>query len=862
MKPSFSKRRIAAAAVVILLILFLARPGVSRLKARIANSISRAVARPVEIGSVQLRFLPPGFDLENVVVHEDPAFGAEPMLRAPEVTAVVRLTSLVRGRLDISRLELTEPSLNLVRRADGRWNWEVLLERAARTPLAPTAKSKREARPGFPYIEASSGRINFKSGPEKKPYALLDADFSLWQESENAWGVRLKAQPLRTDMNQSDTGLLQINGTWQRAGSLRETPLQFTLAWEHTQLGQLSKLVTGNDQGWRGDVQMETTLSGTPGAMLVVSDAAIRNFHRYDISTSESLGLAAHCEGKYSSAENVMHEIFCSAPVGNGVVTMHGDAGTPGVHLVDLAVNLDNVPANALAQLIRRAKKDLPADFVATGSVQGNFTAKEDKASGGVEFRGSGEIANLRMQSASNKADFATGTVPFALGVERERGRDPLRGGAMGRSVAWIMPGSGETRVEVGPIPIALGRPVAAQARGWMGRSGYGIELRGEGEVSRTLRLASLLGLQALKSSAEGVAQMDLQVTGSWAENVAENSSGFSLPKVTGTVQLHNIRARLRGTNGAVEISSAELKLSADEARVEKLRARAADAEWTGWMALPRGCGTPGACLVHFNLNTDEVGVSGLHQWLGPQPRERRWYQVLTPERSNVASFLESVRASGEISAGRVRLRDVVAERVSAAIELDRGTVTASDLRADLLGGMHRGDWRADFTSAIPVYTGSGTLTGISLEELADAMDDSWISGTGGGSYQIKASGRTSAEFWKSAEGSLHFDLRDGTLPHIALASDSEPLQIGRWQGSALLQGGKIEIEKGALISSTAAYEVSGTASLGQELDFKVSGGAEAKSAAGSLVYSITGTVAEPRVAVVPAPETQAQLKP
>jgi uncharacterized protein involved in outer membrane biogenesis len=121
----FSKRRVVVtAAVAILLGLFLVRPGVSRLKARIANSISRAVARPVEIGSVHLRFLPqPGFDLENLVIYEDPAFGAEPMLRAPEVTAVVRLISLARGRLDIARLELNEPSLYLVRRGDWSCNW-------------------------------------------------------------------------------------------------------------------------------------------------------------------------------------------------------------------------------------------------------------------------------------------------------------------------------------------------------------------------------------------------------------------------------------------------------------------------------------------------------------------------------------------------------------------------------------------------------------------------------------------------------------------------------------------------------------------------------------------------------------------
>src|SRR5580692_12898966 len=152
-----SKRRIAAAAALIVLLLFLLRPGASRLKSRIVSSISSAVGRPVDIGSVHLRLLPrPGFDLENLVVYDDPAFGAEPMLRASEVTASLRLMSLLRGRLEIGRLELTEPSLNLVHAENGRWNLEELLERTDHIPLAPTAKAKSEPRPGFPYIEATS----------------------------------------------------------------------------------------------------------------------------------------------------------------------------------------------------------------------------------------------------------------------------------------------------------------------------------------------------------------------------------------------------------------------------------------------------------------------------------------------------------------------------------------------------------------------------------------------------------------------------------------------------------------------------------------------------------------------------------
>src|SRR5579863_1181147 len=103
-----SKSRIAVAAVLLLLLLLFLRPGASRLKSRIAASIGAGLARPVEIGSVHLRLLPrPGFDLENLVVYDDPAFGPEPMLRASEVTASLRLISLVRGKLEISTLELT-----------------------------------------------------------------------------------------------------------------------------------------------------------------------------------------------------------------------------------------------------------------------------------------------------------------------------------------------------------------------------------------------------------------------------------------------------------------------------------------------------------------------------------------------------------------------------------------------------------------------------------------------------------------------------------------------------------------------------------------------------------------------------------
>src|SRR6185437_13326401 len=120
-----------------------------------------------------------------------------------------------------------------------------------------------------------------------------------------AWGMRLKAQPMRTDFNLSDTGQLEMDGSWQRSATLHETPVQFKVQWEGAQLGQATKLILGQDKGWRGGVRLSATLAGTPNDLAVDTQGSIEGFHRYDISGDQALRLAARCSSHYSSTEHV-----------------------------------------------------------------------------------------------------------------------------------------------------------------------------------------------------------------------------------------------------------------------------------------------------------------------------------------------------------------------------------------------------------------------------------------------------------------------------------------------------------------------------------------------------------------------------
>ena len=847
MKFFSSKRRWAVVAAVVLL-LFAFRPGASRLKSRIIASISSGVGRPVDIGSVHLRLLPwPGFDLENLVVYDDAAFGAEPMLRASDVTATLRLASLVRGHIEISRLDMSEPSLNLVRDANGRWNVETLLEHSAHTPLAPTAKARLEPRPAFPYIEATSGRINFMHGPEKRPYALTNADFSLWQDSENAWGVRLKAQPVRTDLNLNDTGLLQVSGTWQRAEVLRDTPLVFTVEWDRPQLGQLTKLISGIDQGWRGGMRLELNLTGTPAKLLISSDASIEDFRRYDITTEEPLRLAAHCDGQYSSIDREFHDILCSAPVNGGSIVLKGSAGLPGSHIYDLAVTAADVPAGALLAFTRHAKKNLAEDLTAKGALRGNLSIAEDADSSNLRFEGSGEIAGLHLASAANKAQIGPVTVPFVFtdGPASQRN-------AYARLVSSTLgaPKFSGLSIDFGPFLIS-GR---ATARGRLDRGGYGISLTGESDIAKALTSARMVGIPALASAAEGSAQLDLKVSGPWAGWGYVAPQGFSPPQVTGVAKLRNVRVPIRAASAPIEIESADLHLLPDSVRVEKLNAKAAGTSWIGSLEMPRGCGTPAACQIRFNLHANQLTPAALSVWITPHPKDRPWYRVL--EKSAAPeSFFAGLRAWGQIGVGRLVLHSAEATRLSADVTLDRGKLKIAGLTADFLGGKYQGDWESDLTVKPVVSSSRGSFTGASLAGVAELMKDPWISGVGSGTYQFTATGLSFADLWRTAEGSLRFDFHQGLLPHVSI-EDEGPLKFARFSGDARLKAGQLEMNGATLDSPDSTFLVSGTATSKRELEIKLV--REGNMSGGG--YQITGTVSAPRVEPLTATE-QARLK-
>jgi AsmA family/AsmA-like C-terminal region len=833
------KRKTLGLGALVLSILVLVRPGAGKLQSRVVRSMTVALGRKVDVGSVTLRLFPlPSFELENVRVQEDPAFSAEPMVRSGDVSAALRLSSLLRGRLEISRLSFSEPSLNLVRNTDGHWNLEDLLQRAASVSVGPTASRKLQPRPSFPYIEAKGARINIKLGPEKMPYALSDADFSLWQDSENSWGVRLRAQPFRSDSNLSDTGILRIEGSWLRAQSFEITPVQFRIEWDRAQLGQATKLFWGDDKGWRGAITISAIVAGTPEKLMLDAQSSIQDFHRYDIS-SDALTLRAHCRGRYSSTDRTVSQLACRTPVKDGFIDV---AGTFAAKLAsptyELHVSAQNLPLQSVVEFARHTKKNISDDLQASGSLDANFRLEHALGAAPL-WRGEGEATGVHLQSKLASADLTLDHVPFTL----SSGTQPATVKRQRRSTDPVS----QPHIEIGPLVVATGRSIPAAVRGDIFRAGYDFLVQGEVEIQSLLQVARIAGFSILHPAVTGPARVDLRIEGPWA--------GFRAPVLTGKVQLHSAQATVRGLRTPLEISSANLLLTPEDVQVQDFAAAVAHSLWRGSVSVPRRCEQAGTCPVRFDIHANEISLAEVNRLLNPGLLKRPWYGFFSSAASSAGSYLGSLYAEGKLSTSHLLFHHLTAERVSAEVELEHGKLRLSNLRGEVLGGKHIGEWNADFTKRPPIYNGRGTLSGIVLEQLAEHMHDGWVTGIASATYEGTASGWTADNLFNSGIGSIEAEIFDGLLPHLRLVGDTDPIHVNHLAGGLVFQDGQFQLKQIKLQTSESTYQVSGTASLKRMLDLRF-------MREGASGFRVTGTLDQPHVTVTTTPETQAALKP
>ena len=140
-------------------------------------------------------------------------------------------------------------------------------------------------------------------------------------------------------------------------------------------------------------------------------------------------------------------------------------------------------------------------------------------------------------------------------------------------------------------------------------------------------------------------------------------------------------------------------------------------------------------------------------------------------------SALVGPSVNGTLKVGKLVVRGLKADEVSASVKLDKGKLDISDLAAGLYGGKLAGALSVDAAQGNQIAT-KMTLAGIAIEPLlVDLAKRNVLSGTGNLTLDLKTGGANVYAMKSGLGGTLQLKLRDGAVKGIDLTQTLRDLK-------------------------------------------------------------------------------------
>ena len=155
---------------------------VNQYRPQIQSELQQKLGRQVTLGELHLGLLPPRVRVENVSVSDDPHFSTGPFAQVQELDVSIALLPLLSKKVEVQSLTLQRPHIELVRNAQGVWNFSTIGQPSA--GAAPPQK-KPTPQPGTPgsqnagafalnNLKISDGQIAITDRQKRQSRAVYD----------------------------------------------------------------------------------------------------------------------------------------------------------------------------------------------------------------------------------------------------------------------------------------------------------------------------------------------------------------------------------------------------------------------------------------------------------------------------------------------------------------------------------------------------------------------------------------------------------------------------------------------------------------------------------------------------------------
>lgn len=706
----------------------------TRLQHQITSRLESAFGRPVEVGSYNFSLWGgPTLEAQSVVVEEDARFGNEYFLRAESLAVRFRWRSLLHGHLELGTLSLTRPSLNLVRNSYGDWNLSEWLPRpagsfAADAAIGPARPNTSELR--FRKVEVEGGRINFKNGDEKIPFAFTNVKGALETESPGRWRFDIDATPSRAAVVLQQAGTLHLSGHVGGTSS-RLRPALLELSWQDASITDVLRLAQTYDYGVHGILAISLTARTEEEGWALDGRASVRQLHRWDLpirADNPSLNLIAQGKLDLSGSRFELTQATIETP--------HSTAHASG--LLDW-----NRSGKASPRDASDTRLQIDSQGISLSDVLAGFRAFHAGVAEDLTLRGSAGIAMI-LRGWPPRLDRGTISIDGAA-LDGKELRVPAR---LGPATLRLDPAG----ISVPPLVLSFGATDAAlriESIVKLGTIAWS-SARVTGNISQTrdiLSTARSLGWDISRGwDLGGPLRCDLRWPGGAYPWQVQPSGTLDWGGDPGDGSL-----RAPFLNQPIEQIKAHVDFRPGVRHVAISSAAAFGGHWSGTLARRNP-----AAEWQFALAADRLSGADLDLWLNPRWRESfldRMLPFLNARASTSSAAPEMLRATGELDIGELSVAPLSATHVSGDLTIEGRRIEFENVNGEFYGGKISGALDAGLV-APPAYHLGFQFTSVNLNAFTAASPNlaGLFAGSASGEISFHARGASRADLISSLE--------------------------------------------------------------------------------------------------------------
>ena len=653
---------------------------------RLRGSLSRALGREVEFRQpVRFSlFLGPGFSADEVVIHEDPAFGVEPLAYMDAITVRPSLWSLLGGRFVIASIRLEGAHINLTKAASGGWNFLTFVNRSVMSAA--------------PAIHVRDSRINFKFGDTKSVFYLMETDLDISPPGPggSTWSVVCSGKPARTDRPAQGLGSFTLKGRWFLGPERVDMDLQL----DRSGLGEITALFQGQAGSVHGTVSARLHLGGPIQNIGIAGRMRIEDVHRWDLMPAQGQGWPLDVHGHLNLVGQSLDLESNSAGNAPLPLTIRFRA-TDYLSHPRWAVNANwnRFPVAPILELARHMGAQLPPGLQLAGVMDGAIGYAEGNLQGQVAFRD------------------ASLTIPDSPPMRFEQAGIVFDGG----------------HIRLAPALVRTSDQDQAQLEADYAVGERTLDLSISAEA---IRVASLRAQVALAA----VPWLEQVRSGEWSGQLHYHY-GAEQSQWTGELELRDAEIPVPGLADAVQLASAHAQIDGARVVLDHIEAQAGKSAFTGSYTYE-----PGAARPHrLRLRAAALDAGELEAECMPTLRRSTGLLARALGRSSLPGWLEQRAVDGAIQVDDLLLAGVHLENVRAHLLWDVARVQIDIPQARLDRAAITGTLAINLRGTRPSYTLDGKVKGLSWQ--SGKLDGAGTLETSGTGLQLVTNLRSDGTF-------------------------------------------------------------------------------------------------------------------